>query len=79
MEALLSAEQDPAKFIADHPDGVIINEAHHFPKIFSYIQVAVDDDADTLILNVAIPASGAGDYPGRNYSGITIQPISSGT
>ncbi|MEG2066478.1 MAG: AAA family ATPase, partial [Tannerellaceae bacterium] len=44
IESLLMVEQDPVKFIASHPNGVIIDEAHHFPTIFSYIQVAVDDD-----------------------------------
>lgn len=44
METLKAIEQDPVKFIASHPDGVIIDEAHHFPQIFTYIQVAVDED-----------------------------------
>ena len=43
-ESLLTVEQDPVKFLANHPNDVIIDEVHHFPKLFSYIQVAVDDD-----------------------------------
>ena len=31
-------------FLNRHPQGVIIDEAHHFPQIFSYLQVTVDED-----------------------------------
>ena len=32
----------PKAFFNRHPKGVIIDEAHHFPNVFSYIQVIVD-------------------------------------
>jgi predicted AAA+ superfamily ATPase len=41
---LRQAKEDPAHFIARFPDGLIIDEAHHFPEIFSLIQVTVDED-----------------------------------
>jgi predicted AAA+ superfamily ATPase len=44
LNTLREVERDPKLFIANFPDGVIIDEAHHFPDIFSYIQVAVDKD-----------------------------------
>ena len=40
-------EYDPKRFLAKYPDGVIIDEAQRFGKIFSYLQVAVDDDRMT--------------------------------
>ncbi|MBR3713789.1 MAG: ATP-binding protein [Bacteroidales bacterium] len=40
-------EYDPKRFLAKYPDGVIIDEAQRFSKIFSYLQVAVDDDRMT--------------------------------
>ena len=35
---------DPKAFLAKHPQGVIIDEAQNYPAIFSYLQVAVDED-----------------------------------
>lgn len=40
-------EYDPKRFLAKYPGGVIIDEAQRFGKIFSYLQVAVDDDRMT--------------------------------
>lgn len=37
-------KSDPKSFIERHPSGVIIDEAQNFPEIFSYLQVAVDED-----------------------------------
>ena len=37
-------QADPKAFFNRHPKGVIIEEAHHFPNVFSYIQVIVDED-----------------------------------
>jgi predicted AAA+ superfamily ATPase len=34
--------QDTKRFLNAYPDGLIIDEAHHYPDLFSYIQVAVD-------------------------------------
>jgi predicted AAA+ superfamily ATPase len=35
--------RDTRKFLDEYPDGLIIDEAHHYPDLFSYIQVAVDE------------------------------------
>jgi predicted AAA+ superfamily ATPase len=40
----MEAMGDPKKFINRFPQGVIIDEAHNFPDIFSFIQVEVDED-----------------------------------
>jgi len=40
----LEAMNDTKLFIKRFPRGVIIDEAHHFPEIFSTIQVEVDED-----------------------------------
>jgi predicted AAA+ superfamily ATPase len=34
--------QDTRKFLDTYPEGLVIDEAHHYPDLFSYIQVAVD-------------------------------------
>ncbi len=41
---LAEVQADPKTFFKHYQDGVIIDEAHHFPDIFSYIQVIVDED-----------------------------------
>ena len=41
---LAAVQADPKAFFNRYPNGVIIDEAHHFPTIFSYIQVMVDED-----------------------------------
>ena len=44
-ESVLSEiDYDPKRFLSKYPDGVIIDEAQRFGKIFSYLQVAVDED-----------------------------------
>ena len=40
----MEAMDDAKKFISRFPHGVIIDEAHNFPDIFSTIQVEVDED-----------------------------------
>ncbi|MEL5893640.1 ATP-binding protein [Bacteroides sp. GD17] len=35
---------DPRKFFDLYPNGLIIDEAHHYPDLFSFIQVTVDQD-----------------------------------
>ncbi|MDO4163408.1 MAG: ATP-binding protein [Bacteroides sp.] len=44
IDMLSSLKDDPHRFFANHPNGAIIDEAHHYPDIFSYIQVYVDED-----------------------------------
>jgi predicted AAA+ superfamily ATPase len=39
-----AAMQDPEAFLGEHSQGMVIDEAHHFPELFSYIQVAVDEN-----------------------------------
>lgn len=34
----------PKGFLAKYPEGLIIDEAQRYPDIFSYLQVAVDED-----------------------------------
>ena len=43
-DTLAEVQADPKAFFNRHPNGVIIDEAHHFPNVFSYIQVIVDED-----------------------------------
>jgi predicted AAA+ superfamily ATPase len=43
-DILAEVQADPKAFFNRHPKGVIIDEAHHFPNVFSYIQVIVDED-----------------------------------
>jgi len=38
--------QDTVGFLDNYPAGLIIDEAHHYPGLFSYIQVAVDENPD---------------------------------
>ena len=44
MATLEEAQMDSKAFLAKFPQGAIIDEAQNFPKIFSYLQVLVDDD-----------------------------------
>jgi len=37
-------QSDPKAFLERYPTGVIIDEAQNYPEIFSYLQVAVDED-----------------------------------
>lgn len=43
-ENQLLAIDDPKKFLNQFPSGGIIDEAQRVPHLFSYIQVAVDQD-----------------------------------
>ena len=38
--------QDTVGFLDNYPAGLIVDEAHHYPGLFSYIQVAVDEKPD---------------------------------
>lgn len=44
IDTLNRIKEDPHLFFTSHPEGAVIDEAHHYPDIFSYIQVYVDDD-----------------------------------
>jgi len=37
-------KHDTVGFLDNYPDGLMIDEAHHYPELFSYIQVAVDEN-----------------------------------
>ncbi len=39
-----AVQRDPRGFLAQHRDGVVIDEIQNVPDLLSYIQVAVDDD-----------------------------------
>ena len=41
---LADVQADPVAFLNRYPKGVIIDEAQHYPTIFSYLQVTVDED-----------------------------------
>lgn len=38
------AESDPVAFLSQHPEGMILDEAHNAPKLFSYLQGMVDEE-----------------------------------
>lgn len=38
--------KDTVSFLDNYPSGLIIDEAHNYPELFSYIQVAVDENPD---------------------------------
>jgi len=44
IQTRFEIQQDPKAFILKFPKGVVIDEAHHFPQLFSYIQTEVDED-----------------------------------
>lgn len=44
MALLAEVKSDPKSFLERHDSGVIIDEAQNYPEIFSYLQVAVDED-----------------------------------
>lgn len=64
------AQQDPRGFLAQYPDGAILDEAQRVPALFSYLQDAVDADSrkgrfivsgsENLALSQAISQSLAG-------------------
>ena len=41
---MADVQADPVAFLNRYPKGVIIDEAQHYPTIFSYLQVTVDED-----------------------------------
>ncbi len=41
------AQEDPMEFLAQFPDGMIIDEAQRVPELFSFIQVLVDQTGKT--------------------------------
>jgi predicted AAA+ superfamily ATPase len=44
IDTLRRIQEDVTQFFAAHPRGVIIDEVHHLPRLFSDIQVIVDED-----------------------------------
>src|ERR1035438_69150 len=45
-ETRLQALSDPNQFLANFPDGAVIDEAQHVPDLFSYIQGIVDERSE---------------------------------
>ncbi|MFQ5705140.1 MAG: ATP-binding protein [Gemmatimonadales bacterium] len=41
-DTLLFATEDPRRFLAQYPEGAVIDEAQRCPKLFSYLQLIVD-------------------------------------
>jgi hypothetical protein len=46
-DTLQFARDDPRRFLGNHPDGLIIDEAQRAPELFSYIQVITDEKPGT--------------------------------
>jgi predicted AAA+ superfamily ATPase len=49
LETLATREQimrDPVGFLDNYPTGLIIDEVHNYPELFSHIQVSVDEHPD---------------------------------
>ncbi|MBP5523208.1 MAG: ATP-binding protein [Bacteroidaceae bacterium] len=44
VTTLSELQSDPTAFFSRYENGVIIDEAQHFPDVFSYIQVIIDED-----------------------------------
>lgn len=44
ISILNEVRSDTKSFLARYPGGVIIDEAQNYPEIFSYLQVAIDED-----------------------------------
>jgi predicted AAA+ superfamily ATPase len=44
LDLRASAQSDPRGFLAQYPDGAILDEAQRAPELFSYLQGIVDDD-----------------------------------
>jgi len=44
ISTLAEARMDPKAFLGKYEQGAIIDEAQNFKEIFSYLQVAVDED-----------------------------------
>lgn len=38
------AQEDPRAFLAELPDGAVIDEVHRAPDLLSYLQGVIDDD-----------------------------------
>ncbi len=80
-ETLSTIENDPATFIREHQDKVIIDEVQRIPELLSYIQVTVDETkklgsfiisgSENLLLSEKINQSLAG-----RAAYITLYPLS---
>lgn len=71
---------DPKGFLSQHPEGIIIDEAHHLPSLFSYIQVMVDENPDLRFIltgssNFALLESVTQSLSGRTAI-LTLLPLS---
>lgn len=73
-------QQDTKAYLNQHPQGMIIDEAHHYPDLFSYIQVIVDQDpARKFVLtgssNFSLLENITQSLAGRTYI-FTLLPLS---
>lgn len=80
MEIREQIQQDTKAYLNQYPQGVIIDEAHHYPDLFSYIQVIVDQDsARKFILtgssNFSLLENITQSLAGRTYI-FTLLPLS---
>ena len=53
---------DPKGFLAKYPEGLIIDEAQRYPDIFSYLQVAVDEDRISNTENRHFVVTGSSNF-----------------
>jgi predicted AAA+ superfamily ATPase len=61
LDVRAEVAEDPRGFLAAHPDGAVIDEAHHVPGLFSYLQQEVDER----------PAPGRFVLTGSQHLGLT--------
>lgn len=73
-------QRDTKRFLENYPKKMIIDEAHHYPELFSYIQVLVDSDADRHFIltgssNFSLLANITQSLAGRTAI-LTLLPLS---
>lgn len=73
-------QQDTKAYLNQHPQGMIIDEAHHYPDLFSYIQVIVDQDPSRKFVltgssNFSLLENITQSLAGRTYI-FTLLPLS---
>ena len=79
-EILERVKADPKGFIKANPGGIIIDEAHHYPELFSLIQVTVDQEPGRKFVltgssNFALLQSITQSLAGRTVL-LTLLPLS---
>lgn len=73
-------QRDTKGFLENYPKKMVIDEAHHYPELFSYIQVLVDSDAERHFIltgssNFSLLANITQSLAGRTAI-LTLLPLS---